>query len=91
MSLFPLGIQGTLSPLGISPAARRREQVLLWVHTLEAAPHRIALERLAIPPVQLMVMSDVVKLHCLGPLLDTTTQTHSVRLFRSEPGNDDPC
>jgi hypothetical protein len=78
MALFPLGLKGNLSPLGLNPSSRRVERPPLWVHTLNAATHRLSLERLVI-------------LHPSEPLLGLTTATHSMRLYRSEPGNDDPC
>ena len=89
--LAPLGLQSNLSPLGINPAVVRRRRGPLWVHTLNAAAHRLALERLAVPSVGLTVLPHAVVLHRSEPLLGLTTDTHSLRIFRSEPGNDDPC
>jgi hypothetical protein len=91
MALFPLGLKGNLSPLGLNPSSRRVERPPLWVHTLNAATHRLSLERLAMPSPGLSVLPHAVILHPSEPLLGLTTATHSMRLYRSEPGNDDPC
>jgi hypothetical protein len=87
--LFPLALQGNLSPLGINPAVARTvdpepERGPLWVHTLNAATHRLALERLAIPSPVLTALPHAVVLHhsMLSPGI--AEALHTVQLHQSE-------
>jgi hypothetical protein len=86
--LFPLALHGNLSPLGLNPAVARTvdpepEQGPLWVHTLNATTHRIALERLAIPSTVLTALPHAVVLHhsVLSPGI--AEFIHTVQLHQS--------
>lgn len=85
MALFPLGLKGNLSPLGLNPSTRRVRQGPLWVHTLNAATHRIALQRLAVPSTGLTALPHVVMLHHSIASPGLSSLTHDATLHQSEP------
>ena len=75
--LAPLGLQNNTSPLGLNPVI---------VRPVDPDPVQ---EPLWVHT--LTAATHRVTLYHPKPLLALTTDTHSMRLYRSEPGNDDPC